>query len=154
MYNPTALSTDRKRFRIARDEEFIRAYNEALSLMIRRGVAHPRRSAIRFTIYNTQPRYHVSFERAYVVVCRLLRLPVKPVPQTLRGQMWLEIASRVAMLVDDRQVSIAAALEFVLANCRASRFFVSEQYADSRIDAMRRHQASHLRKPLTRHNNH
>lgn len=149
MYNQSVLSTDRKRFRMARDEEFASLYAEALQLMISRGVAHPRRAAIRFTIHNGHPRYHVSFDRAYVVVCRLMRNRKAPTgqdaspgnnvaPCSLRNTMWREIASRVAMLTSERTVSIAAALEFVLEHCRASRFFITEEYADSHLDAIRR----------------
>ena len=68
----------------ARDMEFVALYNDTLKLMIDRGVAAPRREAIRFTIHNGHPRYHVSYKRAYAVVCQLINHGKK----TLNNHSW------------------------------------------------------------------
>jgi len=124
--------------RKARDMEFVALYNPTLQLMIRRGVAAPRRAAIHFVVNNGHPRYHVSYKRAYDVVCQLLRHGKMPLHPSLQAQMWQEIAARVSSMTREQGMSIACALEFVLLHCRASRFFISEEYADTIIDRARR----------------
>lgn len=121
-----------------RDEEFIRLYRAALELMISKGVRHPRRSAIRFAVANGHPRYHVSLDHAYATVCKVLREKHAPSRQSLKSLMWHEIAARVDALTRDRQLSVRVALEFVLDHCRATRFFITESYADSHLLNRRR----------------
>ncbi len=119
----------KKAARQRRDNEFMALYREALALALRQGVADAKRLAVQWTIYNSSPHYHVSYERAYKVVRRLLRGESAPVRESLQLEMWRELAGRVAMLVAHGRVSVAQALEFVLEHCRASRFFVTERYA-------------------------
>ena len=136
-YTLSSGAKEQKANRTARDMEFVALYNPTLQLMVRRGVKSPRRSAIHFVITNGHPRYHVSFKRAYTMVCQLLSQSNRPLSRSLNEQMWQEIAGRVAELCRLQGVSISCAVEFVLEHCRASRFFISEQYADTIIDRAR-----------------
>lgn len=111
-----------------RDKEFLDMYHEALMLMTSSGVANARRAAILYTIYNGKPHYHVSYERAYLLVCRILKSGNVPIQNPRLRAMWGEIAGHVRHLVNDRGISISKAVEFVIANCRASRFYISEEY--------------------------
>ncbi len=111
-----------------RDEEFLTLFNETLKLMVDCGVKNPRQAAVRFALANGAPRYAVSFERAYDVVCGMLR------GQTFhKGEnhlaMWRELTERVRLLVAESGISVARALEHVLTHCRASRYFMDERYA-------------------------
>ena len=124
--------------REARDMEFVALYNETLKLMVDRDAPSPRRSAIRFVINNGHPRYYVSYKRAYEVVCQLLRHGKKPTASSPQVAMWHEIAGRVAQLCASDGMSIARAVEFVLEHCRATRFYISEEYADTILDRARR----------------
>ncbi|MCF0182679.1 MAG: hypothetical protein HUK11_10600 [Muribaculaceae bacterium] len=117
------------RARIERDTEFIKAYRRVLELMIERGVPDARRAAIEFTVAHVQPRYHVSYDRAYNVVTEIIAGRGNPVKPSLQAQMWEEIAQRVRQLITSKQISIARAVEFVLEHCRASRFFITPDYA-------------------------
>ena len=132
----------------ARDMELVKLYNETLKLMIDRGVKAPRRAALHFVIYNGHPRYYVSYKRAYDVVCQLLRYGNTPRTSSLQAQMWQELAERVQALCQGGKMSIACAVEFVLEHCRASRFFITEDYADTIIDRARKE----YRKLRTTHN--
>ena len=122
----------------ARDMEFVALYNDTLKLMIDRGVAAPRREAIRFTIHNGHPRYHVSYKRAYAVVCQLMNHGKMPINPSQSAQMWVELTNRVEALCRNTGLSIARAVEFVLQHCRATRFYISEAHADSILDRARR----------------
>ena len=111
-----------------RDKEFLDMYHEALMLMTSSGVTDARRAAILYTIYNGKPHFHVSYERAYLLVCRILKSGNVPIQNPRLRAMWGEIAGHVRHLVYDRGISISMAVEFVIANCRASRFYISEEY--------------------------
>jgi|GEM_PF-329961 hypothetical protein len=112
-----------------RDEEFMKLYHETLNFLIDQGVKNARHEAIKFTIHHSHPRYNVSFDRAYPVVCNLLRQNKWIVAGALRRAMWEDIAGHVKALMASGDISIAKALEHVLLNCRASRFYISEAYA-------------------------
>ena len=127
-----------------RDREFMAMYREALQLMIARGVKSPAREAIRFTVHNGTPRYHVSYDRAYEVVRQMMAGRV-PVRESLQRQMWQEIADRVRQLMAAGDIPLTRAVEFVLLNCRASRFFITERYAKVMLVRTRRENRRSLR---------
>mgnify|MGYP003308829092 CR=1 FL=1 len=126
--NGTGIS-GKHRSRIDRDNEFMKHYREVLDLMMEQGVPDARKAAIDFTVLNSRPHYHVSFDRAYVVVSKILNSSYHPAKPTLQTLMWNEIADKVSQLIATKRLSIARALQFVLEHCRASRFFISPQYA-------------------------
>lgn len=115
--------------RRARDKEFVETYNAALAKLVNTNLSNPRRAAVKWTVFNGAPHYHVSYERAYKVVCHILRHNASPVKPSLQTAMWMEIAQRVKELMAGSTLSVAQALELVLTHCRASRFFISEHYA-------------------------
>lgn len=78
-----------------RDHEFMAMFREALMLFIDRNDKDPRKKAIEFTIHNGKPRYYVSHERAYIVVCSILKHGKNPVKPSLQAEMWNEIAQKV-----------------------------------------------------------
>ena len=76
------------------------------------------------------PRYHVGFDRAYIVVGQLLRdrggITFK---SSHIRDMWFEITDRVERLMREGRLSIAQSVDIVLEQCRASRFFLAEEHA-------------------------
>lgn len=112
-----------------RDEEFLALFHEAYNFLLEQGVKDARRQAIKFTIHQGHPHYNVSFDRAYPVICNLITRNKWLVTGALRREMWLDIATHVKALISRQDISIAKALDFVLLNCRASRFYISEAYA-------------------------
>ncbi|MBR5102366.1 MAG: hypothetical protein IK092_04520 [Muribaculaceae bacterium] len=119
---------EKTRMRRCRDQEFLDFYNEALSLMLSKGVKGARKAAIDYTIHNARPKFYVNFERAYIVVCDILNKNRMPVTSPTMQAMWTEIAQLVRNLIGSSNMSISAALPLVLNNCRASRFYISEKY--------------------------
>lgn len=132
-----------------RDKEFLELYRPTLDALLERGVpmSKARRAAADFTIANGHPHYHVSHERAYRCVCHLLNADDKRgngartyrtseeiglAKRRLRRQMWQEITQRVRTLMD-KGLSVECAIDHVLENCRASRFFLSPATALTKI---------------------
>ena len=134
---------------LQRDQEFLALYHPTLDALMEQGMneALARRAAVKFTIANGHPHYHVSHERAYRCVCHLLSDEDKQgngartfrteeslrLPQSrLRRQMWYEITDHVRAL--KRQgMSTDRAIDHVLEHCRASRFFITPATALSKI---------------------
>ena len=120
----------KKEMRQMRDEEFMSTFRKTLRLFIDRNSKNPRKKALEFTLNNSHPRYYVSRSRAYTVICSIIRHGKNPVRQDLQAQMWEEIAQKVRLALDGGAASINKALNFVLDNCRASRYFISYPYAE------------------------
>ena len=131
------------RARQERDKELTRMFNDVLGEMMSAGVNNPWLSALRFTLEHGAPRYHVSFERAYRVVCDLLREGTTSLREGYQLAMWREVTERVKSLMESSGCSIARAVDVVLRECRASRFFISEAYARRHI-----YRARHERRNL------
>lgn len=114
---------------VRRNQEFIELYRSSLAFMVHNRVRDARRRAVEFTLNYGRPHYPVSFERAYPVVCSILKKHHNPCKRPYKRMMWFEIADRVRVLVATGDISIAKALEHVLTDCRASRFFIEPNYA-------------------------
>ena len=140
-----------------RDKEFLALYHPTLDALMEQGMPEgkARRAAVEFTIANGHPHYHVSHERAYRCVCRLLHADDKRgngvhtyrtieeigLPKNrLRRQMWYEITQRVKALAS-QGMSVECAIEHVLEHCRASRFFLSPATAMTKICSQTRTRA-------------
>ncbi|MBQ0068142.1 MAG: hypothetical protein KBT09_00085 [Bacteroidales bacterium] len=128
-YSGTSGISGKRRNKLMRDNEFMEMYLKVLDFMFEMKVSNPRRMAVNYTVLNGKPHYHVSYDRAYNVVRNLLNNNVNPVKPSLQSLMWEEIAGKVKALMVKNDVSIARAVEFVLEHCRASRFFISPEYA-------------------------
>ena len=130
----------KKAARQERDREFMQMYRLALERFIESQVSNAKLAAIEWTIHNSSPRYYVSYERAYRVICQIIRQGKTPIKPSLQAQMWEEIAERVRQLMRGRKASVAQALEFVLEHCRASRFFITPHYAYTTLVDRARHE--------------
>ena len=132
-----------------RDKEFLALYHPTLDAMLEQGMneSQARRAAVKFTIANGHPHYHVDHERAYRCVCHLLSANDKKASNArtyraiddnafaknrLRRQMWYEITRQVKEL-RDQGMSINRAIDHVLEHCRASRFFITPATAITKI---------------------
>lgn len=132
-----------------RDREFLALYHPTLDALLEQGmsVSKARRAAVKFTIANGHPHYHVNHERAYRCVCHLLNDEDKKgngactfrteedmrLPQSrLRRMMWYEITDHVRTL-KSQGMSTDRAIDHVLEHCRASRFFISPATALTKI---------------------
>ena len=132
-----------------RDKEFLSLYHATLDAMLEQGMdeSQARRAAVKFTIANGHPHYHVDHERAYRCVCHLLNAEDKKASNArtyraiddttvaknrLRRQMWYEITQHVKEL-RDQGMSTNRAIDHVLEHCRASRFFITPSTALTKI---------------------
>ena len=140
-----------------RDKEFLALYHPTLDAMLEQGMneSQARRAAVKFTIANGHPHYHVDHERAYRCVCHLLSANDKKASNArtyraindnafaknrLRRQMWYEITRRVKEL-RDQGMSTNRAIDHVLEHCRASRFFITPATALTKICVQARRRA-------------
>jgi len=116
--------------RAERDRELTELYCEIYDSLRTTRVKNLRRVALSIALATGNPRYHVGFDRAYVVVPQLLRdgmsIPFKSRPI---NDLWLDITSKVKLLMNEGKLSAAQAVEIVLEQCRASRFFLTEAHA-------------------------
>ena len=116
--------------RAERDRELTELYCEIYDSLKATRVKNLRRVALRIAIATGTPRYHVGFDRAYVVIQKLLHDQGKIIFKSSPiGKLWQDIASKVRMLMSDGKLSIAQSVEIVLEQCRASRFFLTESHA-------------------------
>lgn len=140
-----------------RDKEFLSLYHATLDAMLEQGMdeSQARRAAVKFTIANGHPHYHVDHERAYRCVCHLLNADDKKASNArtyraiddtslaknrLRRQMWYEITQHVKEL-RDQGMSVNRAIDHVLEHCRASRFFITPSTALTKICTQSRRRA-------------
>ena len=140
-----------------RDNEFLSLYHATLDAMLEQGMneSQARRAAVKFTIANGHPHYHVDHERAYRCVCHLLNADDKKASNArtyraiddtavaknrLRRQMWYEITQHVKEL-RDLGMSVNRAIDHVLEHCRASRFFITPSTALTKICTQSRRRA-------------
>lgn len=116
--------------RAERDRELTVLYCEIYDNLKACRVKNMRRVALTMALACGSPRYHVGFDRAYVVVAQMLRNDQSiDFKSTYIRDMWLEISTRVQSLVRECKLSIVQAVELVLEQCRASRFFLAEEHA-------------------------
>ena len=140
-----------------RDKEFLSLYHATLDAMLEQGMDESQalRAAVKFTIANGHPHYHVDHERAYRCVCHLLNAEDKKASNArtyraiddttvaknrLRRQMWYEITQHVKEL-RDQGMSTNRAIDHVLEHCRASRFFITPSTALTKICTQSRRRA-------------
>lgn len=146
--------TDSRRAR--RNHEFERIYCLGLavknarnkSFKYRTGKPLPSESSIdpdvlRWAMRACKPRYHVSYERAYRVVCSLLAGRSPGVSTEQRMMMWREIAAKAKSLIDATGCSISKAVEAIVENGYASRLFVTEGVAKRMLSHVMTHQRSY-----------
>lgn len=116
--------------RAERDRELTELYCEIYDSLKACRVKNMRRTALTMALASGSPRYHVGFDRAYIVVAQMLRdKGAIAFKSTYIRDMWLEITYKTESLMRECRLSIAQAVEIVLEQCRASRFFLTEAHA-------------------------
>ncbi len=117
-----------------RDAELLRDYREKLAEAMKTGGEINRQEIVRAVILGCRPRYYLNFDQAYNVMSEIKThgLPCRKL--TLKQQMWMEIYGKVKQLIEQHpNLAVHAALARVLLNERASRYFISEDYAYKRL---------------------
>ena len=89
---------------MTRDSEFLDLYHDALQLMLAAGVKNARRAAIECALKQGKPRYNVSFERAYPVVCKIINQGIVPVKTPIKRAFWIELAQQVSDVRMNRNI--------------------------------------------------
>lgn len=113
-----------------RDRQLTELYCEIYDKLRKRRVKNLRQVALNIALATGAPPYHVGFDRAYIVVPKLLeRTDSISFKSTATRGMWLDLTSKVRYIMAQDRMSIAQALSIVLEQCRASRFFLTEQHA-------------------------
>lgn len=117
-----------------RDRELTSAYKKFLKEEFLKGDKINRRQVIERTIHESRPHFHVSYEHAYKVLSSIRN---HGAPQsfklTLHQQMWQELLLLVEEMNAHPYLSMGHALSRVLAEKRASRFYLSHNYCYKRL---------------------
>lgn len=112
-----------------RDRELMAAYKKVLKEEFEKGERINRRNIIQRVIHESRPHFHVSYEHAYKVLSSVRNHGTAGFRITLRQQMWHELQSLVEAEMEARPyLSMSHALSRVLAEKRASRFYLSPEY--------------------------
>ena len=113
-----------------RDRELIAFYKQTLKQWLNAKKEFTKRELIEYVITHGKPRYHLGFDYSLRMIKTVLKLEIPPAKPTLHQQMWIEISSKVdKTLKKHDKMNWHQALAEVLAFNRASRFFISYQYA-------------------------
>ncbi len=113
-----------------RDRQLTELYCDIYDNLRKRQVKNLRQVALSTAINTGTPRYHVGFDRAYLVVPKLLMgEDTIHFKSNVTREMWLDITKKVKCLIEQDKMSIAKALDIVLDQCRASRFFLTQEHA-------------------------
>ena len=116
--------------RDTRDRELTELYCEIYDNLRQRRVKNLRRVALNIALTTGAPPYHVGYDRACVVVSHLLRDDTGfSLKSTVNQEMWADLTAKVKCLMSSGKMSMSQAVTLVLEQCRASRFFLTEQHA-------------------------
>ena len=125
--------SERNKYHRERDEELTQLYCDLYDKIKPRHIDKRRKVALTTAIKLGSAHYEVSFERAYIIVPKILKgkeVKFRSKPIEL---MWREIACKTAFIMQTCHLSIAKSLEIVLMNCRSSQFYISQPQAWLRI---------------------
>lgn len=116
--------------RAEHNRELAELYCEFYDTMYKHRVKNLRLTALAMAICQGSPRYAVGFDRAYIVVNKLL-IDKKAVKfkSKMRYKMWLEITKKTETIMLRCKMSVAKSLNIVLECSRASQFFLEEHHA-------------------------
>lgn len=113
-----------------RDAELLRDYRKKLGEAMKGSGVINRMKIIEEVLAEGRPRYYLRFSQAYNVMSRINHKGITGRKLTLKNQMWLEIYGKVQqMMEEDKGLAMHEALTRVLFDGRASRYFISPQYA-------------------------
>lgn len=112
-----------------RNRELVASYKKKLKEEYAKNGAVNRRKVVERVIHESHPRFHVSYEHAYKVLSSGRRHRFNGFRLSLRRQMWLELLDLVEAEMRERPyLNMGHALSRVLAEKRASRFYLSPEY--------------------------
>ena len=113
-----------------RDRQLTELYCEIYDNLQKRRVKNLRQVALSIAISTGTPRYHVGFDRAYIVVPKLLNGDKDfDFKSNVNREMWLDLTKKVKYLITQGKMSIAKAIDIVLEQCHASQFFLTPDHA-------------------------
>lgn len=120
--------------KIMRNQELMSSWRRGLRQTLDANAYKDRNQVIDGVIAGGNPRYDVSYDYAVRVMYRMLR-DHRPAPYSrpLKRQMWEEISSHVRRTMAKRGCSIPEAVAAVLAEQKASRYFISRKQASKII---------------------
>lgn len=117
-----------------RDRELVAGYKKILKEEFEKGAPINRREVVNRVIKESRPHFHVSYEHAYKVLSTIRNSENQVFRKTLRQQMWKELLTLVEEEMRERPyLNMGHALSRVLAEKRASRFYLSHEYCYKRL---------------------
>lgn len=117
-----------------RDRELVAGYKKILKEEFEKGTPINRREVVNRVINESRPHFHVSYEHAYKVLSTIRNSENQVFRKTLRQQMWKELLTLVEEEMRERPyLNMGHALSRVLAEKRASRFYLSHEYCYKRL---------------------
>lgn len=128
-----------------RDRELMAAYKKVLKEEFEKGERINRSDIVNRVIHESHPHFHVSYEHAYKVLSSVRNHGTQGFRLTLRQQMWHELNMLVNEEMQARPyLSMSHALSRVLAEKRASRFYISHDYCYRKLYKIENHEKHHL----------
>lgn len=125
---------------LARDKEFLELFNATYDFMLHNYVPDAFNAALQWAIEQGQPRYWLSFNRAYRVMCQMMAGETLHFINPMRKRMWDELFGKVKALTGQHpSISTAQALAFVLEHTRPSQHFFTRRQAMRALQRCRKH---------------
>lgn len=117
-----------------RNQELMSTWRESLKSTFDAGSYEGRDALVKAVLTAGKPRYDVSYDYAVRMMYEMLR-DGKPCParSRLKKQMWEEIGEHVRRTMSQRNCTIPEAVATVLAEQKASRYFLSKKQASKII---------------------
>ncbi|MDD2961142.1 MAG: hypothetical protein PHR45_03550 [Muribaculaceae bacterium] len=130
-----------------RDRELYADIKKTCECWVRSNRRFTKRELIEYVLTTGKPRYHIGFEYALRVISEILRNKAPLKKTTLNRAMWSEIIDKVKqMQTKHKNMSFSDALCEVLAFERATRYYITTDYAKLIIHRMNEDTAhNHLR---------
>lgn len=131
------------RHKTMRNQELMRDFKRRLSEAFASGHYKTRQKLIDNMLEESRPSYDVSYDYTVRMMYRMVRdgMPC-PAKRTSKRAMWEEIRMHVEREIHRRSCSIPEAVATVLAEQRASRYFLSYKQASKIIYHEKKHNRS------------
>ena len=112
-----------------RNKELVASFKKILKEEFAKNEALNRRRVVQRVIHESRPRFYVSYNRAYKVLTSARIHGFNSHRLSLRQQMWRELLMLVETEMQEHPfLNFGHALARVLAEKRASRFYLSPEY--------------------------
>lgn len=129
-----------------RDRELCRDYRNTKERWIKEGIKFSDKELLMYVLENCRPHYHFSFEYARRMLKSVGIDGLCLCKSTLHQAMWQEIAEKVKLLCARfPKKTLTGALSEVLADERASRYFLTYNYAKRIVNEIH-DKSNHLRR--------